>query len=398
MAPTGIGVTGKIPVSPIVTAQRRTETQFARETDARQTLRTLACLASRGAFVHPVEMGFAHPEMLFLIPLAVGVAWWWARRPRAAVRFSDISLFFGARGGRAWRAIWGGAVLRALACLAVILAAAGPREPDLKTRIPASGIAIEMIVDVSGSMGDQDFVWSPGAPLISRLEAAQRAFKLFVDGGEGPDGTNFEPRPSDSIGLVELAAVPESICPLTLNHSVLLQNVKELKPKADLSAGTNIGDAIAEAVIRLDKSTGSNRKVIVLLSDGQHVQTKEGPEAMLKPREAAQLAANLKYPIYTIDCGGLLPSTASADAIAERESGKETMQTIAAMTNGRSFTANSGTEFVEACKEISQIEKSTIVSFQYRRYFDYYPGLVIAAIALVFTAHVLDRTRWRVVP
>jgi Ca-activated chloride channel family protein len=343
-------------------------------------------------------MSFAHVEFLWLAPLAVVVTWWWARRPRAAVRFSDISLFGGVRGGRARRALWGGALLRGLACLAIVLACAGPRLPDLKTRIPAHGIAIEMIVDVSGSMADQDFVWSQGAPLISRLDAARKSFKLFVEGGESPDGTTFEPRPSDSIGLVELAVVPESTCPLTLNHSVLLQKVDELKPKADLSAGTNIGDAIAEAVIRLDATKANRRKIIVLLSDGQHIQSKEGPDAMHKPREAAQLAANLKYPIYTIDCGGILPATAGPEAVAERDAGRDTMMAIASLTNGRAFTANNGADFLAACKEISQLEKDTTFSFQYRRYFEYYPWCAFAAIVLLLTAHVLDRTRWRVVP
>jgi Ca-activated chloride channel family protein len=343
-------------------------------------------------------MEFAHPEFLWLTPLAVAVTWWWARRPRAAVRFSDASLFAGARGGRAWRAVWGGAALRGLGCLAIALACAGPRRPDLKTRIPADGIAIEMVVDVSGSMADQDFVWAPGAPLLSRLEAAQRVFKLFVDGGESPDGTTFEPRPSDSIGLVELAAIPESICPLTLNHSVLLQKVNELKPKADLNAGTNIGDAIAEAVIRLDASKANKRKIIVLLSDGQHIQSKDGPDAMLKPREAAQLAAKLDYPIYTIDCGGILPPNAGTDALAEREAGQETMKVVASISGGRSFTANSGVEFLDACKQISQIEKDTVESFQYRRFFEFYNWFAFAAVIFLCTGHVLDRTRWRVVP
>jgi Ca-activated chloride channel family protein len=343
-------------------------------------------------------MKFAQPEFLWLAPVAAIVMWWWARRPRAAIRFSDASLFAGVRGSRAWRAVWGGAALRGLACIAIVFACAGPRVPDLKTRIPADGIAIEMIIDVSGSMGDHDFVWAPGSPLISRLEAAQRALKLFVEGGESPDGSTFDPRPSDSIGLVELAAVPETICPLTLNHSVLLQKVNELKPKADLNAGTNIGDAIAEALIRLNKATGNKRKVIVLLSDGQHIQSEDGPDASHRPREAAQLAANLEFPIYTIDCGGILPTTANADAITEREAGKETMQTVAAITSGRSFIANSGTEFLAAYKEISQIEKSTVQSFQYRRFFEFYHWCAAAAIVLLSTAHVLDRTRWRIVP
>jgi Ca-activated chloride channel family protein len=183
-----------------------------------------------------------------------------------------------------------------------------------------------------------------------------------------------------------------------LNHSVLLQKVNELKPKADLSAGTNIGDAIAEAVIRLDAAKVNRRKIIVLLSDGQHIQSKEGPEAMHKPREAAQLAANLKLPIYSIDCGGILPANAPPDARAEREEGQETMKAVAAMTNGRAFTANSGAEFLAACKEIGQLEKDTVVSFQYRRYFEFFPWFAGAAIILILTTHVLERTLWRVVP
>jgi Ca-activated chloride channel family protein len=343
-------------------------------------------------------MQFDSPVFLWLSPLALLVAWWWVRRPRPAIRFSDTGLFAGARSRRVRLATWGGAALRGLVCLLLILACAGPRKPDLRTRIPVEGIAIEMVVDVSGSMADRDFVWAADSPLISRLDAARRAIRLFVEGGQAPDGATFEPRPSDPIGLVELSAVPESTCPLTLNHSVLLRKVNELAPREGIQAGTNIGDAIAEAVIRLDATGGRNRKVIVLLSDGQHVQARDGPDAMHRPRAAAQLAANLGFPIYTIDCGGVLPATAGPEALAEREAGRETMRAVAAMTGGRSFTANNGTEFLDAYRDISRIEKSTIESFQYRRYFECYWWCTAAAIVLLFMAHVLDRTWWRVVP
>src|SRR5690349_15350619 len=141
-------------------------------------------------------MRFANPEFLWLTPLAVIVAWWWLRRPRPSLRFSAIALFDGPRGGRAWRAAWGGAALRGLACLALIMACAGPRRPDERTRLPTEAIAIAMVVDVSGSM-DSKVAWTANEPPVSRLEAAQKAFKLFVFGGEAPDGTKFEPRPSD---------------------------------------------------------------------------------------------------------------------------------------------------------------------------------------------------------
>ena len=343
-------------------------------------------------------MRFSNPEFLWLAPIALVVAWWWARRQRPAIRYSDISFFDSPRGGRAWRAVWGGAALRGLACLALVLACSGPRWPDERTRLPADAIAIMMVVDVSGSM-DTKVAWAAGEPAITRLQAAQRAFKLFVFGGEAPDGSKFEPRPSDQIGLVTFAAIPEVACPLTMNHSsVLLQKMEELKPKGGPDAGTNVGDAIALATIHLDSTTGAKRKIIILLSDGEHVQSKEGKDAEHQPRAAAQLAANLKYAIYTIDAGGDLPPTAEPEALVEREAGRQTLRDVAEITGAKSFAANDGSALLAAYKEIEALERSPVETYQYRRYFEYYPWLAGSALVLLLAVHMLERTRWRVVP
>jgi Ca-activated chloride channel family protein len=37
-----------------------------------------------------------------------------------------------------------------------------------------------------------------------------------------------------------------------------------------------------------------------------------------------------------------------------------------------------------------------VPSYQYRRYFEYYPWFAAAALVLLLTAHLLERTRWRV--
>jgi Ca-activated chloride channel family protein len=340
-------------------------------------------------------MQFEIPEFLWLAPLALAVAWWWAWRRRPAVRYSDASLFAGGRGGRAWRAAWGGAALRGLAFLAIVLACAGPRIPDLRTRIPANAIAVMAIIDVSNSMTTL-VPWAVNQPAIQRLDAAKNAFKLFVLGGEAPDGTKFEPRPTDQIGLVRLAIVPFTACPLTLNHSsVLVKEVDALTIQGDIHAGTNIGDAIAEAVIRLDSSGGAKTKVIVLLSDGEHTQAKE---ALHRPREAAQLAANLKYRIYTIDCGGDPSLIADPKKRGDREIGRQTLKDVAAMTEGRYFDAADGPGMLAAFKEIDSLERVVVEAPQYRRYFEYYWWCAAFAFVLILVAHLLDRTRWRTVP
>jgi Ca-activated chloride channel homolog len=340
-------------------------------------------------------MRFANPEFLWLSPLALILAWWWAHRSRPALLFSDVSLFGGRRGGRAWRAIWGGAALRGLTCLALVLACAGPRRPDERTRLPAEAIAIVMAVDVSGSMSEP-VPWAIGEPPISRLDAARRAFKLFVFGGAAPDGTSFEARSSDQVGLVAFAAIPQTVCPLTLNHaSVLLKQVDALEPKGGIDAGTNIGDAIAEAVIRLEATAGAKRKVVVLLSDGEHTQSTDESHT---PRRAAQLAANLSFPIYTIDAGGDLPATADPETIASREIGRKTLRDVAEMTGGKAFAATDGAAMLAAFREIDALERAPVETFQYRRYFEYYAWCAAAAVVFLLVTHLLDRSRWRAIP
>ena len=187
------------------------------------------------------------------------------------------------------------------------VALAGPRTPDLRTRIEVEGVAVMMLVDVSGSMSTHDFAWQ-GQP-ISRLDAVKRVFRLFVAGGAEPDATPdgddahlFQGRPTDSIGLVVFATRPKTACPLTLSHSVLLRLLDDEQPRSvPGESETNLSDAVALGLYRL-KSAGARRKVLVLLTDGEH--NVPDPRSGWTPRQAAQIAASLDVPIYTIDAGG----------------------------------------------------------------------------------------------
>src|SRR5262245_19348204 len=212
---------------------------------------------------------FATPLCLLLLLLVPPLIWWWLRRRRAAVSYPGEGLLAGLPPGRARAARVGGATLRAVALTCLALALSGPRWPDLRTPLEAEGIAIFMVVDVSGSMGERDFDWE-GLP-ITRLEAAQRAFRLFVAGGmaEGVKG-RFEGRPTDLVGLVTFATRPEVNCPLTLSHSALLRLLDAEQPRAvPGDSETNLSDALALALDRL-RSAGPRRKVLVLLTDGEH--------------------------------------------------------------------------------------------------------------------------------
>jgi Ca-activated chloride channel family protein len=340
---------------------------------------------------------FAQPAFLLgclAVPLLV---WWWLRPPRLALRFPDTRLLTELPPGRGRVARWGGAILRGMVVLLLIVALAGPRWPDLRTRLSAEGIAIVLVVDVSGSMAERDYAWRDER--ISRLEAVKRALRLFVAGGEGPAGEQLDGRPEDLIGLVTFATRPENVCPLTLSHSALLHLLDAEQPRAGPDEGqTNIGDAIAWGLFRL-QSAGPRRRVLILLSDGEH----NVPPPALKPRQAAQLAANLGVQVYAIDAGGdaagtETPAEGSAPSAADRVAGERALQAVAKLSGGQYFRAHDTQGLLTVCRRIDRLERQEIQSFQYRRYYEGYPWCALGSFVFLVTLYVLEWTVWRRLP
>jgi Ca-activated chloride channel family protein len=341
----------------------------------------------------------ANPLGLFLLPIPFLLLYWRQRRRRGAIRFSSLSLFQSLPSSHWPRRL--GEALRFLAIVLLIAAICGPRTPDRKTRIPGDGIAILFLLDTSGSMEETTFTWQEGIAPISRREAAKRVFRLFIAGGDGPDGTHFPGRSNeertDAIGLIAFSTWPQTLCPPTLNQAALLDIVDKIPPANPRDTATNIGDALAEGILRADQA-GPKRKVLILLSDGEHNFDLLDPDRRpLKPRQAATLAANLGIPIYTIDTGGEADPL-DAESARQRLEGQRVNQTIAQMTGGESFTANDGTQLAAALRRIDELETQPILSPVYRRYHDYSPWLALAAFSLAVTTFVLEQTVWRRVP
>jgi Ca-activated chloride channel family protein len=356
---------------------------------------------------------FANLAYLWLILLVPPLLAWWLRRRRGALRHPGVGDLAGLPPGRTRTARWGPGVLRALALLLLVVALAGPRWPDLHTRIETEGIAIVMLVDVSGSMAERDFDWRGES--ITRLDAVKKVFHLFVAGNEGSDATgdgtdasSFQGRPTDRIGLVTFATRPETACPLTLSHSVLLRLLKaEEVRKIPGESETNLSDAVALGLHRL-RSAGPRRKVLVLLSDGEHNVPQ--PQSGWTPRQAAQVANGLHVPIYTIDAGGSGTSTNEPEASATdradhvaspgetRAQAVRTLEEMAHITHGQYFQARDTKGLLNACRAIDALERSDMQSFQYRRYHEAYPWFALAAFVLFAVGVGLERTIWRRVP
>jgi Ca-activated chloride channel family protein len=300
-----------------------------------------------------------------------------------------------------------GAALRGLGLLLLIVALAGPRWPDLRTRVETEGIALVLLVDVSGSMAEPDFDWN-GEP-TTRLDAVKRAFRLFVEGGrsgdrggDGADATALEGRPRDLVALVPFATRPDPGSPLTLSHSALLRMLDAEEPRRQPGESeTNLSDAVAAGLDKLQRG-GPRRKVLVLLTDGEHNVAK--PASGWTPRQAAQVAGSLNVPIYVLDAGGDLAvaegktESAGASAPQSRAEAVRTLQDMARISGGRYFAARDTSSLLAACREMDQLERTPVKSFQYRRYHEGYPWFGLAALLCWTVALALERTIWRRFP
>src|SRR5271156_4119839 len=98
---------------------------------------------------------FANPWFLLLLLLVPLVMRRWSRRLRPALRYSNTALLTALPSGRSRFVLWATTSLRWAALIALVLGLSGLRWPDLGSRIPTEGIAIELLVDCSGSMDEK---------------------------------------------------------------------------------------------------------------------------------------------------------------------------------------------------------------------------------------------------
>ena len=279
----------------------------------------------------------------------------------------------------------------------MIVGLARPRWPDEQTRIPADSTALQIVLDVSGSMHEKDFL-ADGQP-ISRLEAAKQALRGLVQDGDGePGGTQ-----DDMVGLLTFAARAEEVCPPTLSHSVVLRLLEEAQPVGTPpDSSTNLGDAITEG-LELLRRAQPRQKLMLVISDGEHNVSSAVVRDALHPRQAARLAQALDVRIYTIYVGPPPPPEKPPEEKPETPKtsppqGEETLWDLAALTGGRAFQARDASALADVCQAVQQLERSRIASFKYYRYHETYPWIGLACVVLLVGRLTLEGTRWLRVP
>lgn len=352
-------------------------------------------------------MHFESPWALLLL-LLIPVLLWPRRRHRktGGVRFSSIR--HAAQSGRSLRQRLGflSVAFRVLALALLALALARPQQGLERVREISKGIAIEMVLDRSGSMAAE---MEYAGERLNRLEVVKRVFSKFVLG----DDRDLPGRPTDLIGMVAFARFADTLCPLTLAHGALprfLENVQLVKRQSE--DGTAIGDGIALAAARLKtaeealrRQTGERAadytiksKIVILLTDGANNAGKRSP------LDAARLAADWGIKIYTIGVGGgdsvtTVQTVFGSYKVPMRSSvDEETLEAIAKATGGLYRRAESARSLEKIYEEIDKLERSEIESLRYVDYQELFVPFALAALLCLLVDVALNGTVYRKIP
>ena len=246
----------------------------------------------------------------------------------------------------------------------LIIALARPQSSNTTENIDNEGIDIVMAIDVSGSMLAEDF--HP-----NRTEAAKATALRFVD-----------QRPTDRIGLVIFAGESFTMCPITIDHNVLKEQISAVKTGMIVD-GTSIGMGLATAVDRLRNAKGKS-KVIILMTDGVN------NTGLIDPLLALEIAKTYKVKVYSIGIGtkgqAVIPVQTPMGIQKQMmpvEIDEPLLRRIAAETGGLYFRATDNKSLASIYNEIDKLEKTAVEISSYKRYAElFFPFAILAVFCL----------------
>ena len=293
-------------------------------------------------------------------------------------------------------------------CL-MIIGLARPQSGKSESRIHGTGIAIELVLDVSGSMEALDFQLNDKD--VSRLEAVKHVVSEFI---AGSSRRSLSGRKNDLVGLVAFCGFADSKCPLTLDHGALVDIVRSLEvPKAirdqhrnvinkdtlQEELATAIGDGVALGIDRL-KDTKAKSKVLVLLTDG------DNNAGVIDPREAALIAKELGIKLYTIGIGrsGNVPFPQEDEfgrrvlVAAQFRIDEALLKEMGESTGASYFHASDADGLAKVYAQIDSMEKSEFEESKFSQYTELFRWFSGAGLAIVLGVYVMKETRFRSLP
>lgn len=326
-------------------------------------------------------MTFNNPEYLWLLLLLIPMAIWLAFKPKredASLKTSSTKAF--ALTPKSKKILLFYMPWRLLAVALIVIAIARPQFSNKQHSQSTEGIDIMLVLDISGSMLAQDL-------RPTRLDAAKNVAIEFIAS-----------RPDDNIGLVVFAGESFTQCPLTNDHTALINLFREVN-FGMVEDGTAIGLGLANAVNRL-KDSQAKSKVIILLTDGTNNVGDIGPVT------AAEIAQTYGIRVYTIGAG--TRGYARAPAVdrfgnihyidVKVDIDEDVLRQIAGLTDGSYFRATNTDKLKDIYQEIDQMEKTKIRVKEYTKKSEEYALFLFLAMLMLLIEMVLRNTVLRRLP
>ena len=299
-------------------------------------------------------IAFKYPSILFLILIPIALVCWRiyfdARKKQSGIGYANTAILKKVY-RRSFKNYISGLplILKSIALVLVILALARPQFGEGKDEIKRRGIDVFISLDVSGSMSAEDL--KP-----DRITAARELTADFI-----------KKITDHRVGMVIFAGRAMTLCPITVDYGIIVDQVTKIKVGDMPIDGTAIGDAIANCVYKF-KDEKAKSKVIILLTDG------ENNSGTIDPLAAAKIARDRGIKIYTIGIGSAegapIPVIQGGQKYYLRNNDgslvipkidEKLLQEIAYMTDGLYFRATDEKKLKEIYDVINKLEKSDIV-------------------------------------
>lgn len=278
-----------------------------------------------------------------------------------------------------------------IALMSLLIALSRPQEIIGNVKTTRDAIALELVVDRSGSM--EELVTFENQR-VSRLEAVKAVLEKFVVG----DGDTLKGREGDLLGLIVFGSFADTLMPLTQSHDALVEALRRIEiPRIERERSTAIGDALMLATARLRASEDSMRnemddpeftlksKAVILLTDG------ENRAGNYSPDQAANLAKQWGIKVYIIGVHGepnarglFFPGTRPEDN--DRE-----MTKLAQFTGGQYWAVDRISDLENVYSQIDELERSSIEVSESTSYREWYMPFAIFGVC-VYVASVLSRS------
>lgn len=313
------------------------------------------------------HISFAHPVFFALLLVIPFMIWWQLRNKRTdnpAMRLTSLGGVSKVK--PSWKVRFRPVlfVLRILTVLSLIIALARPQSSNVTESMESEGVDIVISMDISGSMLAEDF--KP-----NRIEAAKDAALKFVDG-----------RPTDRLGLVIFSGESFTMCPITIDHNVLKEQISSVHAGL-LQDGTSIGMGLATAVDRLRNAKGKS-KVIILLTDGVN------NTGLIDPNTALEIAKAYKIRVYTVGIGtegqALMPvqtPMGTQKQMVPVQIDEPLLRKIAGETGAKYFRATGNRSLEAIYSEIDKMEKTKVDISSFKHYAElFFPFALIALVCL----------------